>query len=134
MHYQINYKMTTIKTIFLALAMIVGSISFEALADEQLPVKKVNDPEEQTTSPLSFIIEEETIWYEYNSVSGVSHFILPESVESLTFTMIQLSSGFSYTGFVDSLNLDWVHPLTPGLYNIVCTAQDGSIYMGVIRI
>lgn len=126
--------MTTIKTIFLALVMFVGAISFEALTDEQQPVKKVNDPEEQTTSPLSLIIEEETIWYEYNSVSGVSHFILPESVESVTFTMTQLSSGFTYTGVVDSLNLDWVHPLSPGIYNLVCTSQDGSIYMGVIRI
>lgn len=120
------------KTIFLVFALFIGNIIFISSADDRQPVKKTDENRELPTSPLS--VGEDIIWYEYDHVSGVSHFLLPSNVSYMMFTMTEQSSGITYFGEVSSSKSNWVQSLPTGLYYLSCTTQDGKVYSGPIYI
>lgn len=68
----------------------------------------------------------------YDNINNVCTFIIPVSISNLSVTL-ESENGVT-TGFVSSDYPVWHVDLTPGIYNILCTSDDGRVFEGDIVI
>ncbi len=126
------------KKLFLILTYLFLSFNIMNAADlsnkaDQPTIQEINekskqpDPKKKRMPGIS-----QSIGIYYDNVRQECTFIMPSSISSISITL--QSENEVMTGYVSSDYPIWHVDLTPGIYNILCTSDDGRVFEGDIII